>query len=123
MRGLRGQQLAYGERKLLVECLFVGGFGFIFRFFGGNEKGVVSSAEFCLQIGPDAVYCSARSAAFVNIMNPFLVEYSFEFASKFGSAQRLRQKVALERFIFQVVSDFLESFLAVGECLNYHEQC
>jgi hypothetical protein len=47
MSGLRGQELPYGEWKLIFECVFIGGFGRIFPFFRGNQKRVISAAQLC----------------------------------------------------------------------------
>ena len=76
MRSLRGKELADGEWKLILECVFVGGFGLVFPFFGGHQERVVSAAQLGFQIGPNALDGAARRAAFVNIVNPLLVDFT-----------------------------------------------
>jgi hypothetical protein len=55
-------------------------------------------------------------------MNAFLVENGFKVAPELSAMERLCQEVLLERFVFQVISDFLQPFLAIDQSFDYETQ-
>jgi len=123
VRRLGGQHLAHWERQFLLERFCVRRFRFIFRLFRRHQQSVVAAAQRGLEAGPRAINDAACGPAFFDIVNALLVKHRFEFAAKLRAMQRFRKKKALERLVFQLVADFLESLLPVDQALDDLAQC
>jgi hypothetical protein len=74
---------------------------------------MVAATEFGLEVSPDALEGANGCAGLLDVVNAVLVEDLLEVATEAGSFQRLREKVALKGFVFQMVADVGEAFLAV----------
>jgi hypothetical protein len=112
---LLGDELADGQRKILVEGVSVGFLGCIFALLGGLEKGVVSSSELGLEISPGAVEGSGGGARLFDVVDAVLVEDFFKVAAEACTLEGLGEEVTLQGLIFDVLADIGEALLAVEE--------
>ena len=115
VRLLLCDQLANGQRQILVEGVGVGLLGLVFTLLGGLEEGVVAAAELGLEVSPDAMEGAGGGAGLLDVVDAVLVEDLFEIAAEAGAFEGLGEEVALQGFVLEVLADVGEALLAVEE--------
>ena len=118
MSGLSGEKLADRKWEFFLHGFVVGLHGLVFCFLGGGEKGVVSSSELAFQGGPDTKRCAFGGAAFLDVVNTFLVEDGFKFAAELSALEGFGEEVALKSFVFELFADFLKAFLPIDKIFD-----
>lgn len=106
-------ELADGERKILIESVGVGLLGLVFALFGSLEEGVVAAAELGFQVSPDAVEGAGGRPGLFDVVYTVLMENLLQVAAEAGALERFGEEVTFESVVFQMFADVGKAFLAV----------
>ena len=113
MRLLLRQQLPQRQRKILIQAHPHSLLGNILALLRGIEQRVVAAAQLRLQIAPHAMDCARRRAGLFDIMYARAMQLILQLGAEVRAFQRLRQKVALQRLVFQVFANIGKALLTV----------
>ena len=119
---LLDEELADGQREVVLEGLCVGFLGFVFALLRGLEEAVVAGAELGFEVAPGAVDGAGYGAGFLDVGHAGAVEFVLELGAEVGALEAFGEEEALEGDVLEVVADIGKAFLAVLEGLDEVEE-